>query len=169
MLACSASAPGQCGPDSVSVLQRSSKSLYAFCSKNSCLLQYCTWSSNTNHPISVPLTCGVRCLRAAVKVQVRALGCLLFIQLVFLLDSSLCTYSSVCWAALSSDPAGKWSFKSTSLFRDHWELNQFCWLSRSFLPRLVPLRMTISKVHYTESRPDKQTNLLIFQISLIIV
>lgn len=62
--ACSASAPGQCGLDSVSVLQRSSKSLYAFCSKNSCLLQYCTWSSNTNHPISVPafdLQCTLPC------------------------------------------------------------------------------------------------------------
>lgn len=40
MLACSANAPDQCGPDSVSVLQRSSKTLYASCCKNSCFLQY---------------------------------------------------------------------------------------------------------------------------------
>lgn len=134
----------QCGPDSVCLSckdEAKASALFALKTPALCSIKCCTWSSNTDHLLSVP----------AFDLQLPVLGSegtgmsrgLPFAPA----GSLLSTYGSVCWAALSSDPAGNWSCKSTSLFHDHWELNQFCWLSPSFLPHLVPLQMIISQVH----------------------
>lgn len=80
-----------------------------------------------------------------------------------------CAPTALCagllWA-LTQQATGVLKALHSSMITESWTSSAG---SQSFLPRLVPLWMTISKVHYTESRPDKQTNLLIFQISLIIV
>lgn len=134
-----------------------------------CSTKYCTWNSNTNHPISVPAFDLRRTLPALWSYRDELWAAPFVPSTCIPAGSWLSTYRAVCWAALSSNPAGNWSLKSTSLFHDHWELNQFCWLSLSFLPRLVPLQMTISQVQCIESRSDIETNSFLFQVSLIIV
>lgn len=122
--------------------------LFALKTPAFCSTKYCTWRSNTDHPFSVPAFDLQRTLPAHRYEGTGTCCGLPFVPSTCIpAGSSLSTSGSVCWSALSSNPAGNWSFNSTSLLHDHWELNQFCWVSPSFLPRLVPLQMIISQVH----------------------
>lgn len=161
--------PDQCGSDSVCLSckdQVKASMLFALKTPAFCSTKDCTWSSNTDHPVSVPFTCSACCLHSAVEVQVRAVGCLLFLQLVFLL-AHCCPPTDLCagllWALAQQAP-GVLEALPSNMITESWTS------SAGFLalPSTSPNDNFTSSLYWVKTR-KRIRNLFLLQVMLIIV